>query len=237
MAHEEHQELEFEVGQLDLAAGAQNAMVTTAIPISDVLPGFETTSFYGVGAPRETPKDIVDLLNREINAALADPVIKQRLAELGAIPIAGDAGEFGAMLANTSFGVAALIGTATAIVMPVIFFYFLGAITGNFHGGSRDTLAVSVASDAGFLADEAIARLGARDGCRRSRLFVRLRSADLAAVSPEGTLHLWRFGEAELCVVCVSPNVLEKLARRRTSPGQWNRGSSYAPTAAASSAV
>jgi ABC-type Na+ efflux pump permease subunit len=48
-------------------------------------------------------------------------------------------------------------------VMPVIFFYFLGAITGNFHGGSRDTLAVSVASDAGFLADEAIARLGARD--------------------------------------------------------------------------
>ena len=68
-------------------------------PISDVLPGFETTSFYGVGAPRETPKDIVDLLNREINAALADPVIKQRLGELGAIPIAGDAGEFGAMLA------------------------------------------------------------------------------------------------------------------------------------------
>lgn len=48
-------------------------------------------------------------------------------------------------------------------VMPVIFFYFLGAITGNFHGAPKDTLAVSVASDAGFLADEVIARLGARD--------------------------------------------------------------------------
>ena len=48
-------------------------------------------------------------------------------------------------------------------VMPVIFFYFLGAITGNFRGGAKDTLAVSVAPDAGFLADEAIARLGARD--------------------------------------------------------------------------
>ncbi len=48
-------------------------------------------------------------------------------------------------------------------VMPVIFFYFLGAITGNFRGGAKDTLAVSVAPDAGFLADQLIDRLGARD--------------------------------------------------------------------------
>lgn len=46
--------------------------------------------------------------------------------------------------------------------MPVIFFYFLGAITGNFRGGAKDTLAVSIAPDAGFLADEVIARLDAR---------------------------------------------------------------------------
>src|SRR6202046_98570 len=45
-------------------------------PISDTLPGFETSSFYGVGAPHDTPQPIVDLLNKEINAALADPVIK-----------------------------------------------------------------------------------------------------------------------------------------------------------------
>ncbi len=44
-------------------------------------------------------REIVDLLNREINAALADPVIKQRIGELGAIPITGDARQFGAMLA------------------------------------------------------------------------------------------------------------------------------------------
>jgi len=68
-------------------------------PISDALPGYETSSFYGVGAPRDTPREIVDLLNKEINAALADPTIKQRIAELGAIPIAGNATEFGAMLA------------------------------------------------------------------------------------------------------------------------------------------
>jgi len=66
-------------------------------PISDTLPGFETSSFYGVGAPHDTPRPIVDQLNRQINAALADPAIKARLDELGAIPIAGDANQFGAM--------------------------------------------------------------------------------------------------------------------------------------------
>jgi tripartite-type tricarboxylate transporter receptor subunit TctC len=67
-------------------------------PIGDTLPGFETSSFYGVGAPRGTPQEIVDLLNREINAALADPAIRQRLGELGAIPISGDFRQFDAML-------------------------------------------------------------------------------------------------------------------------------------------
>jgi tripartite-type tricarboxylate transporter receptor subunit TctC len=69
-------------------------------PIADTLPGYETSSFYGVGAPHDTPRDIVDLLNKEINAALADAAIKQRIAELGAIPLPGNATEFGAMLAT-----------------------------------------------------------------------------------------------------------------------------------------
>ena len=67
-------------------------------PIGDILAGYETSSFYGVGAPHDTPQEIVDLLNKEINAALADPTIRQRLGELGAIPITGNASEFGAML-------------------------------------------------------------------------------------------------------------------------------------------
>jgi len=67
-------------------------------PIADTLPGYETSSFYGVGAPHDTPKEIVDLLNREINAALADAEIRKRFAELGAIPLPGNASEFGAML-------------------------------------------------------------------------------------------------------------------------------------------
>ncbi|CCD96051.1 conserved exported hypothetical protein [Bradyrhizobium sp. ORS 375] len=58
--------------------------------VADVLPGFETSGFYGVAAPRGTPQAIVDLLNREINAALADPEIYKHLAEVGATPISGD---------------------------------------------------------------------------------------------------------------------------------------------------
>jgi tripartite-type tricarboxylate transporter receptor subunit TctC len=67
-------------------------------PIGDTLPGYETSSFYGAGAPHDTPREIVDLLNREINGALAAPAIKQRFGELGAIPITGDATKFGTML-------------------------------------------------------------------------------------------------------------------------------------------
>jgi tripartite-type tricarboxylate transporter receptor subunit TctC len=76
----------------------RSATMPDVPPISDTLPGFETSSFYGVGAPRGTPQEIVDLLNKEINAAVADPAILQRFGELGAIPISGDARQFGAML-------------------------------------------------------------------------------------------------------------------------------------------
>ena len=68
-------------------------------PIADTLAGFETSSFYGVGAPHGTPSEIIDLLNREIVQALVDPMIRQRLGELGAIAILGNASQFGAMFA------------------------------------------------------------------------------------------------------------------------------------------
>ena len=67
-------------------------------PIADTLAGFETNSFYGVGAPRGTPQAVIDLLNKEINAAIDDPFIKQRFAELGAVPVTGSASRFGGML-------------------------------------------------------------------------------------------------------------------------------------------
>jgi tripartite-type tricarboxylate transporter receptor subunit TctC len=54
--------------------------------VGDFVPGFEASSWQGIGAPRQTPIEIVARLNREVNAALADPTIKARLAELGSAP-------------------------------------------------------------------------------------------------------------------------------------------------------
>ena len=51
--------------------------------VGEFVPGYEATAWYGIGAPRNTPAEIIDKLNKEINAGLADPTIKARLAELG----------------------------------------------------------------------------------------------------------------------------------------------------------
>jgi tripartite-type tricarboxylate transporter receptor subunit TctC len=63
--------------------------------LAETLPDFEWSAWIGVGAPRNTPADIVDKLNREINAALADPKIKARLADLSATVMRGSPADFG----------------------------------------------------------------------------------------------------------------------------------------------
>jgi tripartite-type tricarboxylate transporter receptor subunit TctC len=55
--------------------------------VGDFLPGFESSQWYGVGAPKDTPADIVARLNKEINAGLANPELKARIAELGGVPM------------------------------------------------------------------------------------------------------------------------------------------------------
>jgi len=68
-------------------------------PIAESVPGYEALSWQGIGAPRGTPREIIELLNREINHALADPRISARLHEIGTLPMAGTPWEFGAFLA------------------------------------------------------------------------------------------------------------------------------------------
>jgi len=63
--------------------------------IGEFVPGYENTAWVGITAPRNTPADIVATLNREINAALDDPKIKARLAELGMAPFASSSADFG----------------------------------------------------------------------------------------------------------------------------------------------
>jgi tripartite-type tricarboxylate transporter receptor subunit TctC len=67
--------------------------------MGEFLPGFEASGWYGIAAPKDTPADVVALLNKTINDALRDPEIKKRLAELGVGPGGGSASDFGAFIA------------------------------------------------------------------------------------------------------------------------------------------
>jgi tripartite-type tricarboxylate transporter receptor subunit TctC len=67
--------------------------------VAETVPGYETGTWWGVGAPKGTPAEIVDKLNREINAALAEPKIKARFAELGAAPMIVTPEAYGKFLA------------------------------------------------------------------------------------------------------------------------------------------
>jgi tripartite-type tricarboxylate transporter receptor subunit TctC len=66
--------------------------------VGDFVPGYEASGFWGVGVPKNTPAEIIDKLNREINAALADPIIKARLADLGGTALAGSPSDFGKLI-------------------------------------------------------------------------------------------------------------------------------------------
>jgi tripartite-type tricarboxylate transporter receptor subunit TctC len=80
---------------------AQRADVLPDVPsIAEFVPGYEAGGWYGIGVPKDVPAEIVDRLNREINASLADPKLKTRLAELGYVTIGGSAAEFGNMIAQ-----------------------------------------------------------------------------------------------------------------------------------------
>jgi tripartite-type tricarboxylate transporter receptor subunit TctC len=68
--------------------------------VAEFAPGYEASFWAGVGAPRNTPAEIIDKLNREINAALADPKMKARLADLGGTGLAGSPADFGKLIAD-----------------------------------------------------------------------------------------------------------------------------------------
>jgi tripartite-type tricarboxylate transporter receptor subunit TctC len=68
--------------------------------VSDFVPGFEASSWFGIGAPRNTPSEIAKKLKKEINAGLADPKIKARLAELGGTALAGSPADFGQLIVD-----------------------------------------------------------------------------------------------------------------------------------------
>jgi tripartite-type tricarboxylate transporter receptor subunit TctC len=91
------------VGKLR-ALAVTTATRSVALPdiptVAEFFPGYEASNWYGVGAPKNTPAEIIDKLNKEINAGLSDPKIKARLADLGAMVIAGSPSDFGRLIAD-----------------------------------------------------------------------------------------------------------------------------------------
>ena len=69
-------------------------------PVADFVPGYEAFAWQGVAAPKDTPPDIVAKLNSELNAALTDPKIASRIADLGGVPMPMTPGEFGKLIAS-----------------------------------------------------------------------------------------------------------------------------------------
>ena len=70
--------------------------------VGEFLPGYEATGFAGIGAPKATPAAIIDLLNKELNAGLADPKIKARIEELGGTVVGGTPAEFGKIISDAT---------------------------------------------------------------------------------------------------------------------------------------
>jgi tripartite-type tricarboxylate transporter receptor subunit TctC len=86
------------------ALAVTSATRSAALPgiptVGEFVPGYEASTWYGIGAPRDTPADIVNTLNGAINAGLADPAIAERLASLGAVPLPMTPAAFGKLLAE-----------------------------------------------------------------------------------------------------------------------------------------
>jgi tripartite-type tricarboxylate transporter receptor subunit TctC len=86
------------------ALAVTSAVRAEALPhlptVDEFVPGLEASQWYGIGAPKGTPADIVNKLNKEINAGLADPKMKARLAELGGMVLAGSPADFAKLIAD-----------------------------------------------------------------------------------------------------------------------------------------
>jgi tripartite-type tricarboxylate transporter receptor subunit TctC len=85
---------------LAVTTATRSEAVPDVPTVNEFVPGFESSTWIGIGSPKKTPAEIVDKLNKEINAALADPKMKTRFADLGGTVLSGSPAEFGKLIAD-----------------------------------------------------------------------------------------------------------------------------------------
>jgi tripartite-type tricarboxylate transporter receptor subunit TctC len=88
------------VRALAVTTAARSDALPDVPTVGDFVPGYEASSWFGVVAPRNTPPDVVEKLNKDINLALADPKMKARLAVLGGTVLLGTPADFGKLIAD-----------------------------------------------------------------------------------------------------------------------------------------
>jgi tripartite-type tricarboxylate transporter receptor subunit TctC len=88
------------LGALAVTTATRSAALPDLPTVGEFVPGYEASSWYGIGAPKGTPAEIVDTLNKAVNAGLADPKLKARFADLGAAVLAGTPADFGRLIAE-----------------------------------------------------------------------------------------------------------------------------------------
>src|SRR6516164_7695107 len=85
---------------LAVTSAMRSGALPSLSPLGEYLPGYEATAWFGIGAPKATPSPVVDRLNKEVNAALADPQFKTRLIDLGGAPMPLSIAEFSNFIAT-----------------------------------------------------------------------------------------------------------------------------------------
>jgi len=85
---------------LAVTSGSRAEMLPELKTVADFVPGYEASQWYGIGAPSNTPVEIIDKLNKEINAAIADAGMKARFAAIGGEPLGGSPAEFGKLISE-----------------------------------------------------------------------------------------------------------------------------------------
>ena len=85
---------------LAVTTGIRSEALPDIPAVAEFVPGYEASSVYGLGSPKNTPAEVVEKLNKEINTGLADPKIKARLADLGGTVLPGSPADFGKLIAD-----------------------------------------------------------------------------------------------------------------------------------------
>ncbi len=89
-----------ELPALAVTTATRSSALPDVPPLADFVPGYDTTIWHGIAAPKNTPADVIDKLNKEINAVLAEPNIIQRFAENGGVPIGGSPADLAKLIAS-----------------------------------------------------------------------------------------------------------------------------------------